>query len=160
VAVDELEFRARQRHPYFYIGTTFGLILVATGVAALAAGATSMTNDIVGLFALGFGGAILISAAYVVRGRLRISAGDDGWLTVTWTLGRWSRSKRFPRADVRSARRYTPSAFAIMWPSIAGIQLRIDIQRERRPLDVGGGMELDELSLRAIEALLAAGPPK
>jgi hypothetical protein len=160
VAVEELEFRARQRHPYFYIGTTFGLIFVATGVAAFATGATSITNDIVGLFALGFGGAILVSAAYVVRGRLRIRASDDGWLTVTWTLGRWSRSKRFPKADVRSVRRYTPPAFAIMWPSIAGVQLRIDIQRERRPIDVAGGMELDDASLRAIEQLLGAGATK
>lgn len=145
--MSELEFRARERHPYVYIGTTFGLIFVATGVVAIVGHATAVINELVGLFALAFGAAILVSAAYAARGRLRVAATDDGWCTVTWMLGPWSRSKRFPRADVRSVKRYTPPAFAVMWPSIAGPQLRLDVHRERRPIDRGGGFVLDSAAL-------------
>ncbi len=46
--------------------------------------------------------------------------------------------------------------FAIMWPSIAGAQLRIEINREPRPIDVGGGFMLDDASLTSIANALGA----
>ena len=151
----ELEFRARERHPYFYVGTAFGLCFVARAVMAFATNVTSPINELVGLFALGFGGAVLTSAAYAAHGRLRVER-EDGWCTVRWLLGPWSRSKRFPVADVRNVRRYTPPPFAMMWPSIAGIQLRVDVSREARSVDIGGGFMLDDTSLVSIANALGA----
>jgi hypothetical protein len=152
----DLEFRARERHPYFYVGAVFGVVFVATGIAAVVANVASFGNDIVALFAFGFGAAILVSAAFAVCGRLRVQTHDDGWCTVTWTLGSWARSKRFPLADVRSVQRYSPPPFAVMWPSIAGTQLRVDVKHESRPIDIGGGFMLDDASLAAIESVLRA----
>jgi hypothetical protein len=151
---EPLEFRARERHPFVYLGTAFGVIFTASGIVVIIGGASSLLNLVVGLFALGFGGAILVSAAYAIWGRLRLGLGDDGWCTITWILGPWRRTKRFPRADLRSVRRYTSPPSAMMWPSIVGRQLRLDVHHVRRPIDIGGGFELDDAALRSIEELL------
>lgn len=153
---EPLEFHARERHPFVYVGTAFGVIFTVTGVGVLVGSATSLSSTVAGLFALGFGGAILVSAAYAIWGRLQLGVSADGWCTITWILGPWRRTKRFPRADLRSVRRYTSPPSAMMWPSIVGRQLRLDIHHVRRPVDVGGGFELDDAALRSIEGLLRA----
>jgi hypothetical protein len=152
-----LQFRARDRHPFVYLGAAFGAILIASGVSALAMSACSPANFVVGVFAIGFGGAIVASTAYAAWGQLCVAVGDDDWCTISWVLGPWSRTKRFPRADVRSVKRCGSSSFAIVWPSMAGRQLRLDVLRETRPVDLGGGFAMDDLSLQAIEDLIGAG---
>jgi hypothetical protein len=147
----DLEFRPLERHPYAYVATGFGLVLLAAAVAAFAASSTIAI--VVGLFAVGFGGAILLSAAYAAWGRLHVLAGDDGWCTITWKLGPWSRTKRFPRADVRNVAHASSPAFTIMWPSSAGRYLRVELRRGA-PIDVGGGFNLDDASLASIERLV------
>lgn len=127
-----LRFRPRDRHPFVYLGAAFGAILIASGVAALVVSTGSPTDIIVGLSAIGFGGAVITSTAYALWGQLHVAVGDDGWCTITWGLRPWSRTKRFPRADVRSVKRYVSPSFAIIWPSIAGRQLRLDVVREGR----------------------------
>lgn len=150
----QLEFRAREHHPFVYITCAFGLILLATGVLGVCSDAAWVLKVVACSYCFVFGATILASAGYVFWGRLRIEV-EDGWCVVTWMLGPWRRTKRFPRADVRSVRRYKPPPnHGIIQPSSAGRQLRIDIRRERRPLDVGGGFHLDDAALQSIEDLL------
>jgi hypothetical protein len=133
------------------------LSFLTAGVSAIATNASAPSNVAVALFALGLGAAVLTSAAYATVGRLRVALGDDDWCTVIWKLGPFRREARFPRGDVRSVERYTSPPFAIMWPSMAGRQLRVYVERRRQPIDLAGGFQLDDDALRALEQLLG-GP--
>jgi hypothetical protein len=149
-----VELRARKRHPYVYVAAAFGLLLLTAAVSAVATNATAGSNIAVALFALGLGSAVLASAAYAAVGTLYVVVSDDDWCTVTWKLGPFRRNARFPRHDVRSIESYTSPPFAVIWPSMAGRQLRVHIDRRRQPLDLAGGFQLDDNTLRSLEQLL------
>jgi hypothetical protein len=129
-------------------------MFLTAGVSAVVTNPTAPSNIAVALLALSLGAAVLMSAAYVAVGQLNVGVTDDDWCIVIWKLGPLRREARFPRSDVRSIERYTSPPFAIMWPSMAGRQLRVSVEHRRQPIDLAGGFQLDDDGLRSLEQLL------
>ena len=155
MARSELSFRPHALPLDAYVGLSFGVILFAVGLAGLVFAEHGAVEIIGAVFALLFGGWILASGAYALWGRLVIKLDDDDWCEVTWSLGRFSRRKRFPRPDVRNVELLSSDP-KTMFPSSTGARVMIEIDRERRPLRLGGGFDLDGDSLQAIASLFRA----
>jgi hypothetical protein len=157
MAKSELSFRPHALPLDAYVGLTFGVVLFALGVAGLVFAEHGIVEILAAAFALLFGGYVLASGAYALWGRLRIAVDDEDWCEITWRLGRFSRSKRFPRPDVRNVH-ILPADPKTMFPSSTGRKVMVEVERERRPLHLGGGFDLDEDDLQAIVKLLAVPP--
>jgi hypothetical protein len=155
MAKSELSFRPHALPVDAYVGLTLGVVLFAVGLAGLVFAEHGAIEIIGAVFALVFGGFILTSGAYALWGRLLITLDDDDWCEVTWTLGRFSRRKRFPRPDVRNVEVLAADS-KTMFPSSTGGQVMIEVDRERRPLRLGGGFDLDTDSLQAIATFFSA----
>ncbi len=146
----ELSFRPQSMPATAYLGLAFGTVLFLFALSSLIFADHGAFEIIGGIVVLLLGAIVLQSGAYALWGQLHLRIDSDDWCTVTWRLGRFNRSKRFPRTAVRSVRIITADPSDGFMPSRTGTKVEFCIDRETRPLVLGGGFDLDSDSLQAI----------
>lgn len=150
----------RGKNPRRISDIAFGFAFVAQGIWGLATFEWSNLGwslfGLIGCF--GMGAAFLYSGLFSIWGQLRVGV-DNGWCNVTWILGPYRRAVRFRQADIRRVARINdtdPGAWAIL----AGWQLRVDVAWRKRPIRIGGGLQLDEATLDGLERAIGPEHPR
>jgi len=144
----ELGFYPQGHHPYVYFGAALGLILFGITLIGFVVSKHGPFEIVGTLLGMSAAGPMLLSTAYAFWGRLIIVVDEDDWCTVTWRVGSLSRTKRFPRPDVRNVQVVSPAPSVL--PSQIGKQVRLDVEHIKRPIVMGGGFDLDKEALQAI----------
>lgn len=146
-------FQSRGPHAYIFIAVPFGLAVLALAVLGVVFGDRGIPATLGVLILAAWGAWMLASSAYSCWGTVEISRTGDR-IIVTRALGALSRRIELASTAIRGIEHYTPPPGIMMFPGSAGPQLRVLVQDRALPLNVGGGLCLDEQELKSIEELL------
>lgn len=150
MAKSEMGFRPHGLHLKAYAALAVCIFLVVALVVGFVVDGFGAFELVAGCLVIVGAGLFMLSAAYGIWGRLHILVDEDDWCVITWRLGRFVRTKRFPRPDVRRVRVRVVDAGDGAFGGSADKVLEVDIQREVRPLRLGRGFYLEEEEMQAI----------
>lgn len=131
------------------VAAPMGLVMLVLGISTLVEHDSVFATGFAFLV-LVFGGVILGSCAYSLWGACLVSVEGGSW-TVTQTLWRWRRTRRFLSSSVRAVSLYKP-AMASIFPGSSGWYVQVSLASVGRPLLIAEGMHASEEELEPIRA--------
>lgn len=140
-----LRLRAKYSNFWVWICGPIGLFIL--GLAAFGLVTEPSLGVFIGMaMAVILGGLFVADSAFILFGYTEIQRTDNEWL-VAHVLGRFRRTRRFPRSAVRVARK--TSGVLNTTPTDVGPHIELEIDRAR-PVRLGGGFYLEKEQLDAL----------